>query len=80
VGVIEGFFALMGDLDYLTTSEGRVDVYVVCWFDDAELDMSKDFRRLRGVRFNGEVSFVENKQNGKRTYRATFEATQAKLT
>ncbi len=52
----------------------------MCWFDDAEPDMSKDFRRLRGVTFNGAVSFNEDEKTGKRTYNATFKAEHAKIT
>jgi hypothetical protein len=73
------FFTLMGDMDYLSTSQGAADHYVMCWFDDAEPDMTKDLRRVRGVTFGSSVSCVVNKQNGKRTYNATFKAQQAKL-
>ena len=79
VGKIEDFFTLMGDVDYLVSAEGVGDHYVICWFDDAEPDMTKDLRRLRGVTFNGQVSFVENPKNGKRTYNGIFKAQQAKL-
>lgn len=78
-GKIEDFFTLMGDADYLITPEGVRDQYVLCWFDDTEPDMTKDLRRLRGVKFNGQVSFNENQKTGKRTYNATFTAEQAKL-
>ena len=33
-GEIVDFFPLMGDLDYMSTEEGKKDTYVVCWFDD----------------------------------------------
>ncbi len=79
-GTIDDFFTLMGDADYLKSPEGKVDHYVMCWFDDAEPDMSKDFRRLRGVTFNGAVSFNEDEKTGKRTYNATFKAEHAKIT
>lgn len=78
-GVMEDFFTLMGDTDYLTTAEGKTDRYVMCWFDDTEPDMTKDLRRLRGVNFSGQVSFSENQKTGKRTYNATFTAEQAKV-
>jgi hypothetical protein len=77
-GKVEDFFTLMGDVDYLSTAEGKGDHYVMCWFDDSQPDM-KDLRRLRGVRFNGEVSCEFNEQTHKRTYNAVFDADQAKL-
>ena len=48
----------MGDADYLSTSEGADDHYVMCWFDDTEPDMTKDLRRLHGVTFKGKVTYV----------------------
>jgi hypothetical protein len=68
----------MGDADYLTTKEGVADQYVMCGFDDAEPDMTKDLRRLRGVAFNGKAACVLN-DTGKRTYNASFKAVHAKL-
>ena len=78
-GKVEDFFTLMGDVDYLSSPEGKKDHYVMCWFDDTQPDMSKDLRRLRGVQFNGEVSCELNEQTHKRTYNAVFDADQAKL-
>jgi hypothetical protein len=78
-GKIENFFTLMGDVDYLLSTEGVSDHYVLCWFDDREPDMTKDLRRLRGVEFNGQVSFSEDPKTGKRTYNGVFKAEQAKL-
>jgi hypothetical protein len=78
-GSIVDSFTLMGDADYLVTKEGVVDHYVMCWFDDNESDMTKDLRRLRGVRFDGKVLCTMNKKTGKRTYNASFTAEQAKL-
>ena len=77
-GSIVDFFTLMGDADYLTTKDGAADHYVICWFDDAEPDMTKDLRRLRGVTLNGKVSCTVNDSN-KRTYNANFKAVHAKL-
>jgi hypothetical protein len=77
-GAIKDFFTLMGDADYLSSPEGAIDHYVVCWFDDAEPDMRKDLRRLRGVTLNGKVTCVIN-ESGKRTYNASFKAEHAKL-
>ena len=78
-GTVDDFFTLMGDVDYVSSAAGKGDHYVFCWFDDSEPDMTKDLRRLRGVRFEGEVSCVENEKTHKRTYNAAFTATQAKI-
>jgi hypothetical protein len=78
-GVIEDFYSLMGDVDYLTSAEGKVDRYVLCWFDDSEPDMTKDFRKLRGVAFNGDVVCGINEANHKRSYNAKFSALRGKL-
>ncbi len=78
-GVIEDCFTLMGDMDYISSPEGKADHYVMCWFDDTEPDMTKDLRRLRGVRFNGQIKQSESNKTHKRTYNATFSAEQAKL-
>ena len=78
-GNIVDSFTLMGDADYLTTKEGAADHYVMCWFDDTEMDMTKDLRRLRGVTFNGKVTCTENETTSKRTYNAAFKAEHAKL-
>jgi hypothetical protein len=77
-GVIMDFFTLMGDADYLASKEGAADHYVMCWFDDTEMDTTKDLRRLRGVALNGKVTCVVN-EHGKRTYNAAFNAVHAKL-
>ncbi len=77
-GKIEDFFTLMGDVDYLNTPEGTADHYVMCWFDDTEPDMTKDLRRLRDVKFDGEVTFTTGNHH-KRTYNGQFTASQAKL-
>jgi hypothetical protein len=77
-GKAEDFFTLMGDADYLSSSEGVADHYVMCWFDDTEPDMTKDLRRLRGVTFNGKITCALN-ESGKRTYNAVFMAEHAKL-
>jgi hypothetical protein len=79
LGAIEDFFTLMGDTDYLSSKEGKADHYVLCWFDNEEPDMTKDLRRLRGVRFTGEVSCSENPKTHKRTYNAKFKAEQGKI-
>ncbi len=77
-GKILDFFRLMGDLDYLTSTEGVKDHYVACWFDDTIPDMTGDLRRLQGVVFNGNVSYTSN-EKGKRTYNAAFIAKNGKL-
>ena len=78
MGSIKDFFALMGDIDYVTTKEGSVDKYILCWFDDTEEDTTKDLRRLSGVTFSQKVSYTLN-EAGKRTYNATFKAKHGKL-
>lgn len=78
-GKIADFFTLMGDADYLSSAEGKADHYVMCWFDDTEPDMTKDLRRLRGVRVNGDITCSVNEQTHKRTYNASFTAEQAKI-
>ena len=80
LGTMEDFFTLMGDADYLSSAEGKADHYVLCWFDDTEPDMTKDLRRLRGVRFTGEIFCTQNAVTHKRTYNAAFSAEQAKIT
>ena len=77
-GSLKDFFTLMGDADYLSSAEGAVDHYVMCWFDDSEPDMTRDLRRLRGVTFKGKVTFILN-AGRKRTYNAAFKAEHAKL-
>jgi len=78
-GKAEDFFTLMGDADYLSTPQGSKDHYVMCWFDDTEMDMTKDLRRLQGVTFNGKVTCAVNEKTGKRTYNASFKAEHTKL-
>jgi hypothetical protein len=77
-GKIPDFFTLMGDADYLSSEQGLADHYVMCWFDNAEPDMSKDLRRLRGVTFSPKVTYTLG-ENGKRTYHAAFKAEHGKL-
>ncbi len=72
-GTIQDFFPLMGDVDCISSAEGKVDRYVVCWFDDAEPDMDKSFRRLTGVTFPNGLSCAEN-ERGKKTYNSSFKA------
>jgi hypothetical protein len=77
-GKINDFFTLMGDADYLSSAEGKADHYVMCWFDDTEPDMTKDLRRIRGVTFLPDVTFVVGVAH-KRTYNAAFKAEHGKL-
>lgn len=76
---IEDFFTLMGDADYLSSAEGKIDNYVMCWFDDTIPDMTRDLCRLRGVRVSGDVTCSLNEQTHKRTYNASFSAEQAQI-
>jgi len=68
----------MGDIDYLSSKEGKADRYVLCWFDDREDDFGKAFRRLTGVTFPEGTKFVTD-EKGKRSYSAKFEAKHGKL-
>lgn len=77
-GIIEDFFPLMGDIDYISSERGMSDRYVLCWFDDNEDDFNKSWRRLTGVAFPAGVAFVTDAE-GKRTYNANFNAEQGKL-
>jgi hypothetical protein len=77
-GDIKDFFPLMGDVDYVFSTDGRSDRYVLCWFDDKEDDFNKAWRRLNGVTFQTRFTFTTN-EKGKRTYNANFEAEHGKL-
>jgi hypothetical protein len=77
-GTIEDFFALMGNLDYISFKGGEIDRYVVCWFDDKEDDFVKAARRLSGVTFPPGMQFITD-ERGKRTYNSTFKAEHGKL-
>lgn len=72
-GVVQGFFSLMGDVDCISSTDGKVDQYIVCWFDDAEPDLDKSFRRITGVTFPSGLS-CETNARGKKTYNASFKA------
>ncbi|HER54317.1 MAG TPA: hypothetical protein ENO13_00245 [Candidatus Bathyarchaeota archaeon] len=75
---LQDFFPLMGDIDCLSTPEGKSDKYVVCWFDTKVDDFKEAFRRLTGVSFSEDVNCVLDPR-GKRTYNADFVAKHAKL-
>ncbi len=77
-GDIQDFFKLMGDPDYLSSTQGSNDHYIICWFDDTEEDTTKDFRRLSKVTFDKNLSCVVSK-NGKKTYNGSFKAEHGKL-
>ena len=77
-GNVEDFFALMGNLDYISFKGGEADRYVVCWFDDKEDDFIQAARRLTGVTFPPGMSFKVD-ERGKRTYNTTFKAEYGKL-
>lgn len=76
--IIEDFFPLMGEIDYISTKEGKADRYVLCWFDDSEDDFGRAFRRLTSTTFPEGIKFVTD-EKGKRTYNASFEAEHGKL-
>ena len=77
-GNLEGFFALMGNLDYITFKGGKIDRYVICWFDDKDDDFIQAARRLSGVTFPPELAFTVD-ERGKRTYNTSFKAENGKL-
>jgi hypothetical protein len=77
-GVINDFFPLMGDIDYVTSKEGKNDSYILCWFEDKEEDFTKFWRQLIGVTFQKGISFTTDRR-GKRTYNAECKARHAKL-
>jgi hypothetical protein len=78
LGMINSFFPLMGNLDCLSSVEGKQDRYVICWFDDEVEDVDESFRRLAGVTFSEDVAYVVD-DRGKRTYTASFKAKHGKL-
>jgi len=77
-GTINSFFPLMGNVDCLSSVEGKADHYVICWFDDKVENLNESFRRLAGVTFPSEVPYVID-ERGKRTYNARFKAKIGKL-
>jgi len=78
IGKISSFFPLMGNLDCLSSLEGKQDHYVICWFDDKVEDINESFRRLAGVTFSSDMPYVVDAR-GKRTYNGQFKAKHAKL-
>ncbi|MCW3997212.1 MAG: hypothetical protein NWF10_01410 [Candidatus Bathyarchaeota archaeon] len=77
-GEITGFFPLMGNLDSISSVEGLAEKYVICWFDDTVDDMNIASRRLTGVSFSSNFTYVADKK-GKRTYKTHFTALAGKL-
>ncbi len=78
-GSIRDFFPLMGDIDYISSTEGMSDRYVLCWLDDKEDDFSKAWRRLTGVTFPSGITFTTDEKD-KRIYCADFKAEKGKMT
>ena len=68
----------MGNLDYITSEEGKSDRYVLCWFDDSEDNLNSAFRRLTGVTFNEGIECITDKK-GKVTCNSRFKAKHGKL-
>lgn len=77
-GTIKDFFPIMGDIDYITTNEGKKDNYVLCWFEDKEEDLTKFWRQLNGATFPNGINFTTDNR-GKRTYNTECKAKRAKL-
>ena len=76
--ILKDFFPLMGQLDFVSSTEGKADSYVLCWFDDKVDDFGKAFRRLTGVTFQEGIKCVTT-EKGKITCNARFEAKHGKL-
>ena len=76
--VLKDFFPIMGNLDYITSEEGKSDRYVLCWFDDSEDNLNSAFRRLTGVTFNEGIECITDKK-GRVTCNSRFKAKQGKL-
>jgi hypothetical protein len=76
-GNIQDFFVLMGDLDYISSSEGKNEKYVLCWFDDAIDDFQQAFRKLNGVTFP--TTITHSIVNQKKSYMASIQAESGKL-
>lgn len=77
-GTIKDFFPIMGDIDYITSDQGKNDNYVLCWFEDKEEDFTKFWRQLTGATFPKGIRFTTD-QRGKRTYNTECKAKHAKL-
>jgi hypothetical protein len=76
-GRLEGFFSLMGDIDYISTHEGEKDLYVLCWFDDQINDFKQASRKLSGTTFLSNKSSIL--QDVKKSYTAEFIARSGKI-
>ena len=76
-GVIVDFFSLDGDIDCISSPNGKRDRYILCWFDDNIEDFSKAFRKLRDVTFPSSLSCRTS--GGKRTYTVSFQAQSGKV-
>ncbi len=76
-GTIDGFFKLMGDIKYISSSDGKKDRYVLCWFDDSIEDFDKAFRKLRGVTFPHGISSIPSED--KELYKTSLQAEQGKI-
>jgi hypothetical protein len=68
----------MGDINYISSEEGKADRYVLCWFDDRYDDFSNAFKRLSGVTFSEGIKCI-NDEKGKISCNAVFEAKHGKL-
>jgi len=77
MGTIDGFFTLMGNIEYISSPDGKKDKYVLCWFDDNVEDFDKAFRKLRGVTFPYGISSISSE--GKALYKASLQAEQGKI-
>jgi hypothetical protein len=76
--MLKDLFPLMGDINYISSEEGKADRYILCWFDDRFDDFGEAFRRLTGVTFPEGINCVHDKR-GKVNCNANFEAKHGKL-
>jgi hypothetical protein len=77
-GNIEDFFALMGNLVYVSFKGGESDRYIVCWFDDKIEDFHQAGRQLWGVTFPPNMPVTVD-DRGKKIYNTSFTAEVGKL-
>jgi hypothetical protein len=77
-GNIEDFFALKGNLCYISFKGGESDRYIICWFDNEVDDFRQASRQLGGVTFPPSMPFTVD-EKGKKTYNTTLKAEYGKL-
>ena len=76
-GTIDGFFKLMGDIEYISSPVGKKDQYVLCWFDDGIEDFDESFRKLAGVTFPDGIAPILSED--KELYKVSLQAEQGRI-